>query len=411
MFKKISKDELVRGSFVLIITMGLFNFFNYIFQMSMAKMLGPIDYGVFAVLMSFMYIFTIPSEAIQTIVAKYTSKLNTKKSYGKIKDLLIRSIKKAFILSLILFAIFIIISYLFLAEFFKIKMSFLVLTGITLIFCCIMPVTRGILQGQKKFSKLGFNMIFESIIKIIASVSFVIIGFSVYGAIGGVLTGSLVAFTYSFFLIKEITSSKRIKEKFHGIYSYSIPGLIAITCIVLMYSLDIILARRFFSPELAGQYAFVSLIGKVIVFINLAIGKAMFPLSSEQFEKGAKTQGLFKKSIILVSLTAIFLLFFYFFFPEQVIRIVSLGSTQYLAASNVLFILGLAFAFNSFSNIIILYNLSINRMKKSSFFLLSFVFLEILMLSIFHSNIREFAIALMITNLLMFLYSLKFIRK
>ena len=56
---RIKKDELIKGGFILLITIGIFNILNYIFQMSMAKILGPADYGVLAVLMSFIYIMTI----------------------------------------------------------------------------------------------------------------------------------------------------------------------------------------------------------------------------------------------------------------------------------------------------------------------------------------------------------------
>ena len=84
MFKKIKKiweDELIKGSFILFVLIGFFNLFNYLFQMSMARMLGPSDYGILAVLMSFIYIFSIPSEAIQTIISRYTSKFNIKKEF------------------------------------------------------------------------------------------------------------------------------------------------------------------------------------------------------------------------------------------------------------------------------------------------------------------------------------------
>jgi len=46
--------------------------------------------------MSFVYIFYMPSEAIQTIITKYTNKLNINNEFGKIKDLMYRSLKMGF---------------------------------------------------------------------------------------------------------------------------------------------------------------------------------------------------------------------------------------------------------------------------------------------------------------------------
>ncbi|MDD5086274.1 MAG: oligosaccharide flippase family protein [Candidatus Nanoarchaeia archaeon] len=405
--EKLKLDEFLRGSIVLIIMFGLYNILNYVFQISMARMLGPSDYGVLAVLMSIVYIFSIPSEAIQTIVTRYTSKFNIKKEYGKIKDLLFRSLGKGAVFSLIVFLIFLFIS-IFLSSWLNINFYLLGITGIVIFFSFLIPITRGVMQGTKKFKRMGLNMIMEAILKVIITIALVFFGLRTYGAIGGVVIALLLAFILSFSLIKNIVASTRKKVDFGKIYSYNLPSLVAITSIVLMYSLDILLARRFFSPELAGQYAFVSLIGKAIVFANLAVGKAMFPLTSEKFEKGSETKSLFKKSIGFVFLISGIALALYFLFPEFVIRILSLGSTKYLAASNVLFLLGLAFTFTSFSNIMILYNLSIGKMKKSAYFLLSFVVIEIVLLCIFNSNILEFSVSVMLTNLIMFVYSLFF---
>ena len=153
------------------------------------------------------------------------------------------------------------------------------------------------------------------------------------------------------------------------------------------------------------------MIGKTILFVSLAIGKAMFPISSENFEKGEKTKGLFRKSILIVSLISFIALIFCFFVPEFVIWLVSIGSNQYLEASNILFIIALAYTFISFSNVIIIYNLSINNMKKSSWTLLFFVVLQIVLLSLFNSSLMEFSLALLTVSMLMLIYTVFITRK
>jgi len=84
MIKKIMSNELVRGSFILLVTIGIYNLLNFIFHFSMGRLLGPAGYGVLAVLMSIIYIYGVPSEAIQNLVSKYTSRLNFKKENRKI---------------------------------------------------------------------------------------------------------------------------------------------------------------------------------------------------------------------------------------------------------------------------------------------------------------------------------------
>lgn len=409
-FHKYRKDELIRGSITLIVMMAIFNLLNYLFQISMARFLGPADYGILAALMSIVYIFAIPSEAIQTIVSGYTSALNIKKEYGKMKDLLIRSTKKVIFFSALFFFIFSIFSYLFLSNFLKIDLMLLLLTGLILFATLSVIVPRGILQGRKKFFSLGLNLIFESTIKIIFSIILVLIGLKVYGGMAGVLIGVSGAIFLSFIAIKEVIKSKRVHGDFGNNTKNNYSSLIAISAIVLMYSLDIIFARALFTPEIAGQYAFVSLIGKVIVFSNLAIGKAMFPISSESAERGIKTHSILKKSLALVSIICIIALLFFLLAPEFVIRLISLGSDKYLLASGILFNLGLAFSFTSFSNLFILNKLANIKNqqigKRALLFLLIFPLLEIMLMLIFSHNLFSFSIAILVSNLFMMVYTI-----
>ncbi|MDO8623034.1 MAG: oligosaccharide flippase family protein [archaeon] len=408
--KQTFSSELARGSLILFVMLGVFNILNYTFQISMARLLGPKDYGILAVLMSIIYIFGIPNEAIQTIVTKYTSKFNIKKEYGKMKDLMYRSMKKGFLAACIIFLLYVPTAY-FLSGYLGIDFILILLIGSFIFYVFSVPIIRGIIQGRKKFTGLGTSLVMEGFVKVSASVILVLIGWKVYGAVIGLILSGFFAFVLSFPIIKEVLISKRERENFHEIYKTNIPILICISCIVFMYSLDVIIAKRFFSPEVAGQYAFISMIGKAIIFISLAVSKAMFPISSEKHESGEKTTKLFKKSLFVVSALSLCSLLLYLFFPEQIVKILSVGSTQYLGAANILFIVGLSFSFISIANVIILYGLSVDRIKKSSFFLIFFVILEVVLLSLFNSSLLEFSISLLIASFSMLLYSILVIRR
>ncbi len=408
--RSIRNDALIKGSFILVVMIVFANLLNYIFQVSMARVLGPADYGILAVLMSIIYIFLIPNEAIQTVITKYTSVFNVNNNLGKIKDLLIRSMKKGLLAALLVLIIYFVLGF-FLASFLKINLSLILLTGLFIFIVFTMPILRGILQGRKKFYGLGINMVIEAILKVILALIFIWIGWKVYGAMLAVIAASSIAVLLVLLSIKEILSAKREREEFSNLYSQSLPIIIAMFSIVLMYSIDIILARRFFSPQIAGEFAFVSLIGKVIVFVSSSIGKALFPLSAEEFEKGNKSESLLKKAVLMVIPMIIVSLLLYLVAPEFIIKLLSLGSTQYLGGASILFILGLSYSLISLTNIIVLYKLSVKKMHKSAYFLLLFVIIEIILLSIFNSNIIEFSLSILFSNLLMFLYSFLLIKK
>ena len=105
--KSFGKEELVKGSLILFIMINIFNFLNYVFHFAMARILGPADYGLLAVLMSMAYIFSVPNEALQTIVSRLISKFNPKKEFGKMNFVLAKAIKKCLRIAVICFVLFI----------------------------------------------------------------------------------------------------------------------------------------------------------------------------------------------------------------------------------------------------------------------------------------------------------------
>jgi O-antigen/teichoic acid export membrane protein len=377
----------------------------------MAKMLGPSDYGILAVLMAFIYIFGIPGNAIQTIASKYTSKFNVNKEYGKMKDFLIKGLWRGFLFSLMIYIITLPIIFI-LSNLLNISFYLLALTFLFVFYIFAISVIRGVIQGKKKFLQLGFNLVIESSFKVAVSLLLVFIGFRVFGAVFGLIICAIITFILSFFAIKDILKFKRNKEKFPSIYLSNIPVLVSMTSLVLLYSLDIIFARILFSSEMAGQYAFVSLIAKAIFFGSSAISSAMLPISSEKYEKNDKTGGIFKKAMLMVLFICISALLVYLFFSKQVIYLLSLGSLQYLPASNILFILGLAYSFIAIANVLIIYGLSINKIGKiSSMIAIIFVFIEIILLSVFNSSLMIFSINILIINLGYLIYALIALKK
>jgi len=406
-FRDLRKDELVKGSLVLFIMMNLYNFLNYIYQISMVRMLGAARYGVFAVLMSVVYIFTVPNEAIQTALSRITSRFNPKNEFGKMKFIFYKALKKSMKFSLICFVLFIPLGF-FLAYFLPdVTFLHLLFTGIILFGVFSIPVTRGILQGRKKFKKLGLNMIIEAMMKVGFAIGFVFIGLGVYGAISAVILSIFISFIISLFFMGEVIKSKKKKTKTDNMTSYSKPILGAIFVIIIMMSIDIILAKRFFPAELAGKYAVVSMLGKIIFFGTYAVGKAMFPIASENYEGGKDSSQVFRMSMKIVVGLSILALILYLFFPKLIIKV--LFGAEYMDASNIVFIVGLGFSFLSVSNLSILYCLSINKIKRASVMVI-FIIFEIILMSYFNATLMQFSLAFLAVNFLMLVYSLSLLK-
>ncbi len=379
------------GSIVLLICFGIYNFLNFIFQLIMVRMLSVSDYGILAALFSVTYVLSIFTETVQTVVTKYSSVEN---NLGKLKNILKKSLKKSFFIAVYLFAAYLIIA-IPLSRLLKISYPLFALTGILIFSAFVLPVTRGVMQGKKRFKSLGISVISESLVKIIFAVAFVFIGWGVYGAVGGIIMGVTASFIVSFVPLRDILKQKEKKAKTIGIYNYTKPTLIISSLVIVFYSLDIIIAKILFSSEVAGAYAVASILSKVIFWGTQPISRAMFPLSTENNSNKNKSRNLFINAFSILMMCVVVALIVFYFFPKLIIYIFS-GKVLDQSAS-ILFYLGIATSFLSITNLILLYRLSINKSAKLHY-LLPFIIIEILLLFIFSADMIQFSIAFMIAS-------------
>jgi O-antigen/teichoic acid export membrane protein len=369
----------------------------------MARLLSVAEYGILATLFAMIYIFDVFKESIQTVITKYSSK---EKNLKKLKDIFNRSTNKALIISTIVYILYLLFS-LFLSPLLKIDYSLLALNGLLIFTSSLIPISRGIMLGRKKFKSLGFNMVTESTLKLVLAISFVLIGWKVYGAIAATFIGALVAFMFSFSSLKEIIHSKTQKAKTNGIYNYSIPVFFITTIIIVFYSLDVIIAKIVFSPELAGYYALASILGKTVFWGTQPISRAMFPMSAESKDK--KDNHLFINALgMLLGLIVIALVLFYLF-PDLILGVFS-GKEDISQASSILFPVGLAFGMQSIANLILLNKLSLGKIKGYLYFSL-FLIIEAVLLFKFSSSLLEFSMSYIFASLIFLLGSIILLRK
>ena len=127
----ILRNEFFLGSLILMILINTGNVITYVLHFSMARLLGPVDYGIFAVLTNIIFIFSMPAVSIQTLISKYTTRYNLKKDFGRIRGIFSYLMKESLVISAMLYVAFLIIS-LYVYKQLKISFFLLALTGIFL---------------------------------------------------------------------------------------------------------------------------------------------------------------------------------------------------------------------------------------------------------------------------------------
>ena len=410
-FQKLFKNQLVAGSFVLFAGTAVSNFGNYLYHLLMGRMLGPIDYGILASLISLTYLFNIPMGTLGLVVVKYVSALRGRREFGGIAYFYSWLNKKVTILALAGFFLLIIISP-WLASFLHLDSTLPILLAIVLSLVGIyLTINTSVLQGFLRFGLMSILGVISVFLKLIIAISLVYLGWKVLGAILSILIGSILGCLLAgFFVARLLKKGKKKEKKISGrkIFNYSIPAFFSTLAFTSLYTIDVVLARHFLPAQEAGFYAALATLGKVIFFATGPIVIVMFPMVSEKHANGKKYLNLLNLSLSLVLFVCLGISGVYFLFPKLMVNL--LYGSQYLLASSNLWLFAVFLSFYSLSYLLVNFYLSVKKMKIVSLPAIA-ALLQIVFIFFFHRDLEQIVIiSITITALLFFSLLLYYVK-
>ena len=304
------RHPLISGSSIVVIGSMLTSVLNYFFNLGMGRLLTVSDYGIFASLISIFNIFSVMSLTIIMVFTKFSASLVGQKKEQLMSQLLKKGILWVGELSVIISGIIILFSSQ-ISRFLNIDNPILIdITAVTLFFALLSSVGMGILQGVLRFISLSALNIFSSLVKLVLGFILVAAGLKVIGAIGAFFLSSVFSFIFVTISLSEVAKGNR-SEEFHtpnlrrNLSAYAIPVFLSTLGLTAFMTIDIILVKHFFKPNIAGQYAALSLMGRSIFYVVAPITVVLFPLIVQRKERREKFFGTFLLSIILMGLPSL----------------------------------------------------------------------------------------------------------
>jgi O-antigen/teichoic acid export membrane protein len=385
---------LLGGSVLLLVTLNVANALHFAFHIAMARMLGPAGYGALAALLAILYVLNVFAESVQTILARYASR---EPDPGRLHDLLRRALHKGGRATLAMTAVFL-VAAVPLGRWLRIPYPLMALFSLSMIGVGLLPIHRGALQGWKRFRALGENMIWEVLAKLILGVGLVWLGAREYGAVAGVSLGFCLAFALSRLPLRDVYRTPASRAEAPDLYQYSLPVFVVTATVMGFYSLDVLLARAFFPDAVAGGYAVASFLGKSVLLGTAPVTKAMFPLSAEAAERrDGGSRRLLAGTLGILAACVIPVLLAFAWIPQLLVQ--GMGGKSYQGAADLVLPLGVAMVLMSFSNALLLYRLSIGRLRFWAALPL-LIPLEAAALAVFRGSAVEFAWTVAAMNVL-----------
>ncbi|HLD58337.1 MAG TPA: oligosaccharide flippase family protein [archaeon] len=380
------EDKLVKHGAIIFAGATAVNLLNYIFQLAMARLLTPVEYGALIALFALFNIFVIAASSVSTISTKFASVFWSRKELGKIKFLVLAYGKIILVFSALLLIIVFFLHGL-IAGFMQISDSALILFlffGICVSY--FNSMLSGMLNGMQRFFSLVLMNISNASTKFVLGILLVFFGFGVAGAVDGLVAGGIIGALAGFFLLGNVFAKKSEKFEIKKTLSYSAWIFAGFICLAVLSNIDVVLVKHFFSGEEAGVYSAAFTLARIIFFATSSLTIVLLPKAVSAHSLKQNTSKILKKALLIMALLCIASTLAYFTLPSLIVNL--LVGSNYASAVPLLGIFALVTSVFSFVNLLAVYFTSIHR-KKFSVLLLAFSVLEIILIFLFHSSLLQ----------------------
>ena len=297
----LSGKYLTGGAFVA--SIGIGNFLNFLYNAYLGRVLNLSDFALvsfFSGLLSISYIIASPFG--KTVNYK-TGYLIGRKSEDSAYAFWKHARKRAIYFSIFLGTVWLILSPL-IADFFRLANVYPVIAFLPVILFGITYSTyTGFLSSHLRFGRLALLNLLEPSVKLGVAAALVFIGLK-YWAFSAVPISIMAVFTVAMLLLlrrgpRRLLSQKRDNGKFPS--KFFMAALISSLSTIAFLSFDVVLAKHFLTPEDAGRYALVSLIGKMVFFLGSFATPFIMPLVARN-EGANKNSGKILRFTLLATI-------------------------------------------------------------------------------------------------------------
>jgi O-antigen/teichoic acid export membrane protein len=289
--------QIVSGSAVLLAGSSLTTLINLAYNVVIALFLGPAGFGHATVVYTLLTILSALALAFQIVNAKVVAQQSSLEAKAQAYRVLHRAAWACGTLVAVVLLLFrvSISNYLnlpdpVLVEMLAVGSGFFVPLG----------CRRGWIQGIYGFRSLAINLALEGAVRLLGSYALIIMGFGLRGVIAANAASIVVAYLaiapkLAAPSANPLRLGKALRETYQGLTFYAGQTLIN--------NFDIVLVKHLFSAEMAGLYAAVALVGRVISALSSAVVNTMFPLVAGTGEKERKDLRVIVTSLLLVLVT------------------------------------------------------------------------------------------------------------
>ena len=286
--------RILSGSFVLLLGSGLTAAINFAYNVAVARFLGPTGFGHATAVYTLLTLISAVTLSFQIVPAKVVAQQKTPEA----KSAVYRQFHRGAWSFGLLVALLLFVFQSGIASFLRLPSPILVdLIAIGAAFYVPLGSRRGYIQGAYGFRSLASSLVLEGSVRLCGSVLLVLLGAGVKGVIAANAAAMAVAY---FAAAPKLTGS--VPSQIHPMHAIreSIQALVFFAGQVLINNCDIVLVKHFFTPAMAGLYAAIAMVGRVIFSFSQAVVNSMFPLVAGTGDEERRDLKVIATALLLV---------------------------------------------------------------------------------------------------------------
>lgn len=399
--RKSPQGVVLGGSIIMLLSTTLVSLLNFAYNVVMARMLGPSRFGHVTVAVTLLMLASAVTLAFQLVCAKFVAR----NPAAGAKAGVYRSLRtKAWLVSLALGgALFlaqrVIAQYLRLPD-----PHMLAVLAIGIAVYVPLGVRRGAMQGLCSFPRLSGSFIVEALTRFVTGVVLVMAGYGVLGAVGAISAAVLAAY-----LFPPLGTELKAQTEAGNPASFGegIQAIVFFVGQVIICNIDVLLVKHFFAPDVAGLYAAVALVGRLLYFASWSVISAMFPVSAAEAKDEGPHMTIVPLSIV-GTLSVAFILTLSLF-PHLIIHTVF--GVEFHQGEPLLPLYAAATGLYSLSVVLMAYEMS-RRIANTGWLQLIFSGVLVLAIGAFHTTLREvIVVQIVLMSVMLILVSFPFLRR
>lgn len=271
--------QVLSSASILLSAMMLANLLNFLFNAYLGRVLDFDDFGLMTFLNTLLTVSGIFTSALSGTINHRTAYINS-----RFKDqshtVFFQWVLKRSVIFIALFSILWIVLAPITAHFFRIVDPIPVMLFTPVITLGIFTaIGRGFLQGSFSFVTMGILIISEAVLKFVLAFILIQLHLNEYAYLPITSTILLSSLLYFFFVRKNIFSKASTEHSsiFRFPKRFFISNTVAGISSTMFLTLDVLLAKHYLTPKAAGEYAFLSLAGKMVFFFGSMLSTFIFP--------------------------------------------------------------------------------------------------------------------------------------